>query len=64
MFFALGWCGWCIVRSADIISTDRTGGRPDWWLLLVGKALSCLVACLGGAIVGGGSILIGVHIIC
>ena len=42
MFFALGWCGWCIVRSADIISTDRTGGRPDWWLLF-GRESSYLV---------------------
>ena len=29
-----------MVRSADIISTDRVGGGPVWWLLLVGKALS------------------------
>ena len=48
------------VRSADIALVGvRIGGS-----FLVGKALSCLVACLGGAIVGGGSILIGVHIIC
>ena len=43
--FALGWCGWCIVRSADIISTDRTGGRPDW-LLLFGRESTILFSCV------------------
>ena len=62
MFFALGWCGWCIVRSADIIFTDHTGGRPDWWLLFGREGTISLVACLRGAIVGGGSVLIGIHV--
>ena len=62
MFLALGCRKWCMVGSADIISTDRVGGGPDWWLLLLGKALS--LVCLGGAVVGGGNIIFGVHIIC